>query len=92
MLRDSGALIHAFDPTALGGYSAYPWISVADDPLTACAGADVLAVLTEWPMFADIDPSSLKAVMKSPRVVDGRNLLDLDSWKSAGFEYVGIGR
>jgi UDPglucose 6-dehydrogenase len=92
MLRDAGALIYAFDPTARGGYSTYPWISVADDPLTACAGADVLAVLTEWPMFADIDPSSLKAVMKSPRVVDGRNLLDRDSWKSAGFEYVGIGR
>jgi UDPglucose 6-dehydrogenase len=57
-----------------------------------CDGADVLAVLTEWPEFAGISPESVGKVMSHRRVVDGRNHLDRDSWRAAGFEYLGVGR
>ena len=92
MLRDAGAEIRAYDPTARGEYAAYPWISVGSSALSVCDGADVLAVLTEWPEFAGISPESVGKVMSHRRVVDGRNHLDRDSWRAAGFEYLGVGR
>lgn len=92
MLRDAGAVIRAFDPTAKGDYKNHPWIEVQSDELSACAGADVLAVLTEWPVFSGVDALSVGKLMRHRRVVDGRNLLDREKWESAGFEYVGVGR
>lgn len=92
MLRDAGATINAYDPTARGAYAAYPWINVVESAETACSGADVLAVLTEWPEFRSIDSSRVAALLSTSRVVDGRNVLDRESWRAAGFEYVGVGR
>lgn len=92
MLHDAGAVIRAFDPTAKGEYRNHPWIDVQSDELSACVGADVLAVLTEWPVFSGVDALSVGSRMRHRRVVDGRNLLDREKWQSAGFEYVGVGR
>lgn len=92
MLRDAGATIHAYDPTATHGYAAYPWIEIARDAVSACSGADALAVLTEWPEFSTVEPGAIAGVMSHNRVVDGRNVLDRDTWKAAGFDYVGVGR
>lgn len=92
MLNDAGARIRAYDPTARKAYPAFPWIEVVDTPHAACEGADVLAVLTEWPEFGEIDPRKIANSLPLRRVVDGRNVLDREAWKSVGFEYVGIGR
>jgi UDPglucose 6-dehydrogenase len=92
MLRDAGAKIRAYDPTAFGGYPRYPWIEVGSEPLEVCKGADVLAVLTEWPEFRLLDPLEVARIMPQPRVIDARNHLDRDKWRSAGFVYVGVGR
>ena len=92
MLRDAGATINAYDPTARGAYAAYPWINVVESAEAACSGADVLAVLTEWPEFAGIDPLRVVGRLSRPRVVDGRNVLNREAWKAAGFEYLGVGR
>lgn len=92
LLREAGAVIRAFDPTAKGEYRSHPWIEVQSDELSACTGADVLVVLTEWPVFSGVDASSVGNLMRHRRVVDGRNLLDREKWQSAGFEYVGVGR
>lgn len=92
MLRDAGAVVRAYDPTAKGQYPAHPWMEVGTSATGVCEGADVLAVLTEWPEFAAVAPESVASVMGHRRVVDGRNHLDRDAWRRAGFEYLGVGR
>jgi UDPglucose 6-dehydrogenase len=92
MLHDAGARITAYDPTAQGGYAAHPWMEIASSAVAAAKGADVLAVLTEWPEFAEVEPREVQTVIGTPRVVDGRNVLDRERWKAAGFDYRGVGR
>ena len=92
MLHNAGALVHAYDPTAKNTYDAYPWIRIATSPLDVCEGADVLAVLTEWKEFAEVNPDEVGRRMKAKMVVDGRNLLNRDAWQAAGFMYKGVGR
>ncbi len=92
MLHNNGAKIVAYDPTSKVPYSQYPWITIADSPLAACEGASVLAVLTEWPEFSEIDPSAIASGLLHSRVVDSRNVLDREKFVGAGFSYRGVGR
>jgi UDPglucose 6-dehydrogenase len=92
VLHDAGAVIRAYDPTAKKPYAAYPWIEVVNSPLEVCDGADVLAVLTEWKEFAQIDANEVGKHLQERMVVDGRNVLDRDEWQAAGFVYRGVGR
>ena len=92
MLRDAGAVIQAYDPTAKSGYVAYPWIAVMPSALDVCVGADALVLLTEWSEFAAIEPREVAARMTSSRVVDSRNVLDKAAWLEAGFVHRGVGR
>lgn len=91
LLHKMGATIRAYDAAARG-VEQYHWIDRCSTPLEACHGADALAVLTEWPEFAAIDPLHVKTQLKQPAVVDGRNILNPAEWKSVGFEYRGVGR
>jgi UDPglucose 6-dehydrogenase len=92
VLHDAGAIIRAYDPTAKKSYVAYPWIQVVDSPLAVCDGADVLAVLTEWKEFSQIDANEIGTRLLAKTVVDGRNVLDREAWQRAGFTYRGVGR
>lgn len=90
-LHNMGAAIRAYD-SAARGEEQYPWIQRCSSALEACDGADALAVLTEWPEFASISPVDVREKLLNPAVVDGRNILNPTDWKSAGFEYRGVGR
>ena len=92
MLHHAGAIIRAYDPTAKKQYEQYPWIEVCDSPIAACAGASVLALLTEWEEFAHVNPTAVLEVMAFPRVIDARNHLDRELWQDKGFTYRGVGR
>lgn len=92
ILKSAGANVVAYDPTAKKPYDSYPWIQIGPSAIDVCINADLLVVLTEWGEFATIDPLTVKKVMKSTRVVDGRNVLNRDSWRDAGFLYRGVGR
>jgi UDPglucose 6-dehydrogenase len=92
LLHDMGAVIRAYEPSARRAYEAYPWIELASSAVEVCRDADALAVLTEWPEFAEVNMTEVSSVMKSKAVVDGRNVLDPQKWKSAGFAYRGVGR
>jgi len=87
-----GVTVRAFDPTRTTPLTQYPGIEIFDSELSACRGAEVLAVLTEWENFRWVDPAEALNEMAGRTVVDGRNLLDRSAWTSAGFTYVGIGR
>jgi UDPglucose 6-dehydrogenase len=88
-LRARGASVRAFDPAVAGPLDG---IDVVSDPYAACDGADVLVVLTEWPLFAELDLVKVREVMASPRIVDARNLFNPAYASMLGFAYEGIGR
>jgi len=92
LLYNMGAIVRAYEPSATGAYKAFPWIELVGSAVEVCEGADALAVLTEWTEFSGVDPNAVAAVMRSLAVVDGRNVLNPESWKSAGFLYRGVGR
>ena len=92
MLREAGAEIQAYDPTAKEMYKAYPWIAIHTSALEACINADALVLLTEWDEFSSINPNEVANRLREPRVVDSRNILNKEEWIRAGFIYRGVGR
>jgi UDPglucose 6-dehydrogenase len=88
-LRQRGATLQAFDP-AVG--VPLPGIQVTGDPYSACRDADVLAVLTEWPEFGDLDLAKVRELLNTPAIVDTRNILNADIAESLGFRYDAVGR
>ena len=61
-------------------------------PHEAAAGADALAILTDWPEFADVDLASVRDVMAGNVIFDGRNVLQRAHVEELGFAYLGVGR
>ena len=61
-------------------------------PYEAAKGADALVILTEWNQFRKLDIARIKQLLKSPKLIDLRNVYDPASMKRMGFEYVSVGR
>jgi UDPglucose 6-dehydrogenase len=91
-LLADGASVTVFDPTVSVAPKGLDAITVCPSPLEACAGADVIAVLTEWDDFRWVSPVEAADAVNVKQIVDARNLLDRSEWRRAGFEYQGIGR
>jgi UDPglucose 6-dehydrogenase len=93
-LKEMGADIHIVDPEGQKeGAALFPWAQWHNAPEEAASGADVIVVLTEWQIFRDVDLSQVSQTMRSPKLVDLRNVYDAKSAKSAGFEaYTSLGR
>lgn len=93
-LLEQNANITAYDPKAMGTACAIlgDKIKYADDIYMAVKGADVLAILTEWPDFAKLDLDMAASLMKSKNIVDCRNLLNATECEKKGFKYQGIGK
>jgi UDPglucose 6-dehydrogenase len=90
-----GGRVRAYDPTlpeAGNGHLKGLDLTLAEDPYTACSGADVLVILTEWPELRKLDLVRAATAMARPAVVDTRNMLDPAEAKAAGFTYLGRGR
>jgi UDPglucose 6-dehydrogenase len=67
-------------------------LTTTSDHRAAVTGADALVVATEWKVFQDENPTTIGELMAQRLVVDGRNCLDANAWKAAGFRYRGMGR
>jgi UDPglucose 6-dehydrogenase len=92
-LTAEGAGVRAYDPVAGEQARArVPDLEVVPDPYDACAGADVVAVLTEWDEFRWLDFARVSEIMRTRRIVDARNLLDPAAMRKRGFSYQGLGR
>ena len=88
-----GAAVKVYDPQAMeNARRSWPTLRYADSVAEACCGAHVVMVLTEWRQFTEIDPAMLASVVETPVIVDGRNCLDPEAWRSAGWTYRAIGR
>jgi UDPglucose 6-dehydrogenase len=92
-LQKLGAEVQVYDPSAMdNARRMYPDLSYADSAIDAARGADVVLHLTEWREFRDMDPDALSAVVAQRNIVDGRNALDPERWRSAGWVYRALGR
>jgi UDPglucose 6-dehydrogenase len=79
ILLKRGAAVKAFDPIAIAPEQA--GLSMESSALEATVGADVLAILTEWPEFSEISPELVAAGMKASVVYDARRIIP-ESWRS----------
>jgi UDPglucose 6-dehydrogenase len=95
-LWQAGAKVRAFDPEAMKVaaeiYGDRPDLVLADSPQEAATGADALAICTEWRQFRIPDFAWLKANLRQPVIVDGRNIYDPDIVAGHGLLYFAIGR
>ena len=93
-LQGEGAHVRVYDPVALdNAEELLGGARVCGSALEALDGADAAVLVTEWPEFAELDwAGEAKERMARPVVVDGRNFLDREALRAAGFTYEGIGR
>jgi UDPglucose 6-dehydrogenase len=95
-LWEGGARVRAYDPVAMPEarriFGERPDLELCETMEAALAGADALAILTEWQEFRSPDFDAIKAALKAPLVFDGRNLYDPALMRRFGFTYHAIGR
>ena len=93
-LVSKGAHVRAYDPVAIPEAKTRLNSSVryCDSAYAAAEGSDALVVGTGWPEFRALDFDRIKHLLKTPVIVDTKNLLDSTRLRALGFEYVGIGR
>lgn len=94
-LLKEGAIVMAYDPIAMENAKKFPefkGLHLAKNAYEVAKDADILVVMTEWNEFKQMDVEKIKSLMKTPIVVDGRNMFDKDNMKSLGFTYIGVGR
>jgi len=90
-LLAEGAEVRGWDPVARAEH-LLQGATFAKTPLEAAEGADAVVIVTEWPELRNLALDELHGVMRTPFIVDGRNLLDPADVRAAGFVYEGIGR
>jgi UDPglucose 6-dehydrogenase len=92
-LEGEGATVVAFDPVAEdAARELLGSVELTGSALEALEGADAAVLVTEWPEFAELDWERAAEVMATPLLIDGRNYLDPEVLRAAGFVYEGIGR
>lgn len=93
LLQQEGAEVRAYDPKATENARAeLQGVVFCGDPYEAVEGAEALVVATEWAEFLQLDLGRVKARMRVPLFLDGRNCFDKETLRQIGFEYVGMGR
>lgn len=93
-LVERGARVTISDPAASAEAVAAEVEGAAffADAEAAVAGAEAVLLCTEWEQYVRLDPARIGELVSERVVVDGRNALDPDAWKRAGWEYRGVGR
>jgi UDPglucose 6-dehydrogenase len=92
-LQEKGAKIQAYDPEGMHeAKKMLKDVTYAEDAYGTMKGADAVVLLTEWNEFRNLDTKRMKALLKSPVLVDLRNVYSPADMKAAGFSYTCIGR
>lgn len=92
-LKAAGAVVKAFDPEGMEeAKKLLPEITYCEDAYATLTGADCLVLVTEWNEFRALNLSKVKAALKTPVVIDLRNVYDPVEMRESGFDYVSIGR
>ena len=91
-LQRLGAKVKAYDPIIPVGSDAVDASILTGSPEELAVGCDALVLVTEWEAFREIDFATIAPSMRQTLLIDGRNFLDPQVLRQAGFRYVGIGR
>lgn len=88
-----GASVVVTDPQAIpNSQQHWPDLQYAQTPGEAAEGADLVMLLTEWAEYTTLDPAALDTLVAGRRILDGRNALDPERWRAAGWQYRALGR
>ena len=90
-LQTEGADVHAWDPL-VDSHPELEGVVMEASLLDAVRDADAAVIVTEWPELEGLASEEVREAMRTPLIVDGRNLLDPEAARAAGFDYEGIGR
>lgn len=92
-LQLQGAVVTVTDPKALpNAAKRFPELHYQTETNISVDKAEALLLLTEWPEYRNLDPYELGGRVSSLRILDGRNVLDAEKWRAAGWTYRGLGR
>src|SRR5690606_24778177 len=92
-LQERGGMVRAFDPAAMRNASRLlPDVVLCENEYETCEGADGLVLITEWNQFRMLDLARIKSLLRTPVLVDLRNVYEPAALRRAGFHYVGVGR
>jgi len=92
-IQATGAVVTVHDPKAIANaQKRFPALNFADDVNATLKDAEIVLHLTEWKIYREIDPVKVKSIVKNPIIIDGRNALDRDLWRSAGWKFRALGR
>ncbi|MBI5643830.1 MAG: UDP-glucose/GDP-mannose dehydrogenase family protein [Deltaproteobacteria bacterium] len=93
-LLAEGASIKAYDPAGMehARRSMSEDVAFCNDSYEVAEGCDALVILTEWNQFRKLDFKKIKSLLKSPKIIDLRNIYEPAMMAKLGFEYVSVGR
>ncbi|WP_375423905.1 UDP-glucose dehydrogenase family protein [uncultured Friedmanniella sp.] len=92
-LNGLGAHVVATDPAAIpNSIRLHPQLGFATDTRDALRGADAVVLVTEWAQYRSLDPVEVGQLVRDRLILDGRNVLDPQTWRQAGWTYRGMGR
>jgi UDPglucose 6-dehydrogenase len=88
-----GAKVRVHDPMSLGSLGdRHPQLERVTEIYSGASGADLVVLGTEWADYSSIDPVALGELVSNKLVIDGRNVLDLAAWQTAGWRLIALGR
>ena len=92
-IQAAGANVTVHDPKAISNaQKRFPGLTFAEDIDSTLKDAEIVLHLTEWKIYREIDPTQIKKLVKSAIMIDGRNALDRDLWRAAGWKFRALGR
>lgn len=92
-IRAQGARVTVYDPQAMrNARRAQPTLEYGESAMSAVQDAHAVLLLTEWAEFRDMNPATVAEAVAERNIVDGRNALDPELWRAAGWNYRALGR
>lgn len=92
-LQAAGASVVVHDPKAIeNARKRFPNLGFAANVEECVKDADLILHLTEWREYRELNPKALASLVKKKIVIDGRNALERDKWRAAGWQFHALGR
>jgi UDPglucose 6-dehydrogenase len=92
-IQAAGAVVTVHDPKAIANaQKRFPALKFAEDINNTLKDAEIVLHLTEWKIYREINPAQVKSLVKTAIMIDGRNALDRDAWRVAGWKFRALGR
>ena len=92
-IQAAGAIVTVHDPKAIANaQKRFPGLNYAQEINETLKDAELVLHLTEWKIYREINPAQIKSLVKSAIIIDGRNALDRDAWRAAGWKFRALGR